>query len=73
VFAFLARRGVFGATDEDMQRSIPLVANTERPRRRELELQGLVVDSGRKRATIARRPAVVWVLSEYAQRMGVAG
>ena len=73
VRAFLAKRGIFGATDEDMQRTLGMNPNTQRPRRRELELQGLVADSGRKRATVAKRPAVVWVLSEYAQRMGMAG
>jgi hypothetical protein len=55
-------RGSDGATDEEMQRDIPMAANTQRPRRRELELWGEVVDSGRVRMTTSRRLAVVWAL-----------
>jgi len=55
-------RGCDGATDEEMQAAIPMSANTQRPRRRELELMGEVVDSGRVRLTASRRLAVVWKL-----------
>jgi hypothetical protein len=51
-----------GATDEEMQRDIPMAANTQRPRRRELELMGYVIDSGRVRWTDAGRDAVIWCL-----------
>lgn len=61
VLAYLA--GVNGATDEEMQRGIPMAANTQRPRRRELELMGRVMDSGRRRLTASRRDAVVWILA----------
>jgi hypothetical protein len=61
VLAYLRGRGEDGATDEEIQEGLPMAQNTERPRRRELELAGLVIDSGRKRRTRSGRNAVVWV------------
>lgn len=52
-----------GATDEEMQADIPMSANTQRPRRRELELWGEIVDSKQVRLTRANRAAVVWKLA----------
>jgi hypothetical protein len=52
-----------GRTDEEMQKRIPMRENTQRPRRRELQLWGLVVDSGTTRATGSGRQAVVWTLA----------
>jgi hypothetical protein len=51
-----------GATDEEMQELIPMGANTQRPRRRELELMGLVVDSGNRRLNASGKLAVVWTV-----------
>lgn len=56
-------RGRDGATDEEMQADIPMPANTQRPRRRELELMGEIIDSGRVRLTHSRRLAVIWKLA----------
>jgi hypothetical protein len=56
-------RSCGGATDEEMQADIPMAANTQRPRRRELELWGVIVDSGAVRMTRSRRLAVVWKLA----------
>lgn len=50
-----------GATDEEMTNAIPMVANTLRPRRRELELLGKIKDSGRRGLTQSGRSAVVWI------------
>jgi hypothetical protein len=50
------------ATDEEMQRVLNIPANTQRPRRRELQVTGLIIDSGKTRATRSGRQAVVWVL-----------
>jgi hypothetical protein len=50
----------WGRTDEEIQDALGMPANTERPRRRELERAGLVRDSGRKRPTRSGRSAVVW-------------
>ncbi len=61
VLAFL-RLFKTGATDEEMQIRIPMGANTQRPRRRELELMGLVVDSGARRMNASGKLAVVWVV-----------
>ena len=61
LFDFIVSRGSDGATDEESQRRLSMGANTQRPRRRELEQSGLVVNSGRTRLTTARRKAVVWV------------
>lgn len=58
VLKFLELHGP--ATDEEMQRRIPMPPNTQRPRRRELVLKGLVVDSNRRRRTRSGCNAIVW-------------
>lgn len=52
-----------GATDEEMQFELNMAANTQRPRRRELQLMGRIVDSGKTRRTQSGREAVVWRMS----------
>lgn len=52
-----------GATDEVIGAALAMDGNTLRPRRRELELSGRVVDSGRRGVTRSGRQAVVWVLA----------
>jgi hypothetical protein len=59
VFKFLCSVG--GATDEEIQLALDMPGNTERPRRRELQMAGKVFDSGTKRLTKTGRLAVVWV------------
>ena len=59
---FLQTRGVFGATDEEMQLALRMNPNTQRPRRRELEDAGLIVRDG-TRKTKSRRNADVWRLA----------
>lgn len=61
VMAHLAEKGDRGATDEEMQVSLEMPANTQRPRRWELEKSGRVKDSGQRRKTVSGRMAVVWV------------
>lgn len=63
VIAFLRGRGEYGATDEEMQLGIPMAANTQRPRRRECEQRGSVINSGRMRLTQSGKQAVVWTLT----------
>lgn len=65
VLAFLRGRGAIGATDDEMQRLIPMSANTQRPRRVELVASGLIVDSGMERDTSGGAGAVVWVAVEH--------
>lgn len=53
-----------GATDEQLMDALDLGGNTLRPRRRELQLMGLVADSERTALTRSGRNAVVWVKAE---------
>lgn len=62
VLNFIRRRGDAGATDEEIQRSLQMPGNTQRPRRRELEQMGRISDSGTTRPTSSGRQAVVWVV-----------
>jgi len=55
------------STDEQIQDALDMPANTQRPRRRELQLAGYVEDSGRTRLTRSLHNAVVWQLT--GQRM----
>lgn len=72
VFAFLEQCGVRGATDEEMQTGIPMAANTQRPRRRELELKHLIVKTLIVRQTRARRYAHVYMTRETWRRLRAA-
>lgn len=60
VLRFLTERGEHGATDEEVQLALDMAGNTQRPRRRELELMDQVVNSGKTRPTQTGRSAVVW-------------
>lgn len=52
-----------GLTDEEIQEALQMNANTERPRRVELQRAGLVFDSGTVRPTSTGQDAVVWKIS----------
>lgn len=60
VLDYLKARGP--STDEEMQKRIPMAPNTQRPRRRELQLKGYIEPSGRCRKTKSGRKAIVWRL-----------
>jgi hypothetical protein len=62
VLTAVRESGMWGFTDEELQEHLAMPPNTQRPRRRELELKGLVVNSGMRRRTRSGRNAVVWVL-----------
>lgn len=49
-----------GATDDEMQWALGMNPSTQRPRRVELCVEGLVVDSGKRRPTKSGRAATVW-------------
>lgn len=68
VYKFIIDRGEYGATDSEIERALGMGGNTERPRRRELVLMGLVVDSGKRRLTATRRQAAVWVVKDQGKR-----
>ena len=61
VLYYLRCCGERGATDEEIQLALGMGGSTQRPRRTELQSAGLIVDSGRKRETVSKRAAVVWV------------
>lgn len=61
VYAYIKKCGARGATDEEIQIALRMQLQTEVPRRRELIMKGLAVDSGIKRLTKSRRRATVWV------------
>ncbi len=61
VFDFIASRGSLGATDHEIQTSLAIAGDTERPRRVSLQQANLIRDSGQRRATPSGRSAVVWV------------
>jgi hypothetical protein len=61
VLIYLESTGVGGATDEEIQLALNMPVSTQVPRRRELQLDGKVHDSGKMRRTSNDRWAVVWV------------
>ncbi len=64
VLEYIRSRGPAGATDEEGIDATGIPASTYRPRRVELLVPGLVIDSGRTRLTRSRRKAVVWTANE---------
>ncbi|NLS97978.1 MAG: hypothetical protein GXX96_38060 [Planctomycetaceae bacterium] len=61
VLEFIQRQGTAGATDLEIQAGLQMSGDTQRPRRRELQQAGFIVDSGDVRSTASGRAAVVWV------------
>lgn len=66
ILALLKQRGAHGATDEEMQDVLGMIANTQRPRRIELQKKGVIVQAPMRRKTKKGRGANVWILKEYA-------
>ena len=64
VFGRLGEMGEYGCTDDELQVHLDLGSQTQTARRRELVLEGRVVDSCRKRRTRSGRNAIVWVVCE---------
>jgi hypothetical protein len=56
----LLSRSLVGLTDEEISTALGMNANTERPRRRELELARLVRAAAQQRRTRSGRFAQVW-------------
>jgi transcription initiation factor IIE alpha subunit len=56
-------------TDEQMMDELELPGNTLRPRRRELELKGLVVNTKTHDFTKSGRKAVLWGLSDTTREL----
>ena len=66
VHKLLKARGLFGATDAEIEASLGMRHQTASARRRELVLKGLAKDSGAKRLTESGRKATVWIACEEA-------
>lgn len=64
VFVFIAQQDSNGATDEEQQLALGMGGNTQRPRRRELQLEGRVMKAGFTRPTTSGRNAAVWIASQ---------
>ena len=64
VFEFIRSKGKMGATDDEIHGHFRIDKNTTAPRRRELQLQGRVMDSGFRRRTTAGKMATVWVVCD---------
>ena len=65
VYRYIADSGGYGRTDSEIQESLRMDPSTERPRRRELQKRGEVIDSGRRRLTRAGRQSIVWIDPSY--------
>jgi hypothetical protein len=65
VYTFILEQGSRGATDEEIQIALRMSGNTERPRRRELEMEGRIGIGyyPQTRFTSSGREAVVWFAS----------
>jgi len=61
VYRFIREQEERGATDLEIQSALGMDGSTQRPRRRELQTAGVIVDSGKTRTTPSGRAAVVWV------------
>ena len=68
ILRFVTSRGVHGATDDEGETTLGIMAQTYTPRRGELVRQGLLVDSRERRPTRSGRPATVWVTPEHASQ-----
>lgn len=64
VFDFIISRGARGATLNEMEELLPMTGNTLRPRRKELEGMGAVVDSGKRRINKGGRETIVWAAAD---------
>jgi hypothetical protein len=61
VYDFISFCGKKGATDVEIQLALSMSVSAQVPRRRELVLKGLVIDSGQRRKNPSGCKAVVWV------------
>jgi len=61
VFKAIRACGSYGATDQELQLSLHMDGNAERPRRWELVNMGKIRDSGARRLNRSKRNAVVWI------------
>ena len=58
---FLAQRGSWGATDQEIAEELEMPRSTVRHNRIKLQSRGFVTDSGRRRFNGGGRPVKIWV------------
>jgi len=63
VLEAIAAAGADGLTDEEGAERVGINGNTYRPRRRELEQQHRIRNTGKTRKTASGRNAAVWVVT----------
>ena len=61
VLQYIRDEAARGATDDELEVALDMRHQTASARRRELVLQGAIIDSGRRRKTRSGRFAKVWV------------
>ena len=64
VYHFLIRRGLDGATDQEIAITLQISENTVRPTRKTLEIDGFVRDSGLTRKNRNGNDCIIWRASE---------
>lgn len=64
VYHFLIRRGLDGATDQEISITLQISENTVRPTRKTLEIDGFVRDSGLTRKNRNGNDCIIWRASE---------
>jgi transcription initiation factor IIE alpha subunit len=60
VYEFLIRRGLEGATDQEIESNLNLDGNTVRPTRKTLEQDELIINAGLTRANHNGNQCIVW-------------
>jgi hypothetical protein len=67
VYAFIASRGAFGATDPEVAAGLSIPIQSVNPRRGELEEMGVIVLNGERRPSPSGRPCRVWIAATLAK------
>ncbi len=68
ILNFIRKRGAHGATDDEGERELRIIAQTYTPQRRKLAQDGLIFDSGKRRKTLRGCPAAVWIAAKFTER-----
>ena len=72
VLEVITSRGVRGATGDEIAQALHWHRWRVRPRTSELKLAGKIMDSGRRRPSMAGIASIVWVLPSFAGEGGAA-
>jgi len=67
IFEHLSRKGMFGATDQEMEKELHIEGNSLRPSRLTLERDGLIMDTQTTRPNLKGHQCIVWRVSEAEQ------